>query len=104
MEWTEARSSVTHQVPDDHSDSDSDGDDDEHDDENDNYDENGDYSRRVCLQKAFLHAAMIVMVMHCIDDKHLDNGDGSGVPTVYMAKGMNILMLIKAIIVTNPIT
>ena len=72
MEWTEARSSVTHQVPDDHSDSDSDGDDDEHDDENDNYDENGDYSRRVCLQKAFLHAAMIVMVMHCIDDKHLD--------------------------------
>ena len=35
---------------------------------------------------------------------NLDNGDGFGVPTVYMAKGMNILMLIKAIIVTNPIT
>ena len=35
MEWTEARSSVTHQVLDDSSDSD--------DDENDNYDENGDY-------------------------------------------------------------
>ena len=53
MEWTEARSSVTHQVLDDHSDSDSDGDDDEHDDENDNYDENGDYSHRVCLQETF---------------------------------------------------
>ena len=39
MEWTEARSSVTHQVLDDHSD----GDDDEDDDDNDNYDENGDY-------------------------------------------------------------
>ena len=35
---------------------------------------------------------------------NLDNGDGFGVPTVYMAKGMNILILINAIIVTNPIT
>ena len=38
MEWTEARSSVTHQVLEGHSDGD-----DEDDDDNDNYDENGDY-------------------------------------------------------------
>ena len=49
MEWTEARSSVTHQVLEGHSDSD----DDEDDDENDNYEENGDYSHRVCLQETF---------------------------------------------------
>ena len=47
---------------------------------------------------------MMMMLMYCIDDKHLDNGDDSGVPTVYMAKGMNILILINVIIVTNPIT
>ena len=39
MEWTEARSSVTHQVLNDHSVSD----DDEDEDENDNYCENSDY-------------------------------------------------------------